>query len=57
MKSWRRRWFALTGTTLTYFTDEEMKRPKRSVPLWRIVRVRCPHACVADVFMRAIACS
>ena len=39
IKSWRRRWFVLTGTTFAYYLDSDMKRPLRVMPLWRLVRV------------------
>ncbi len=39
IKSWRRRWFVLTGTTFAYYLDSDMKRPRRVMPLWHLVRV------------------
>jgi hypothetical protein len=40
VKAWRRRWFVLTGTTFAYYLDSDMKRARRMLPLWRLVRVR-----------------
>ena len=39
IRSWRRRWFLLTGTSFSYFADDSMSLLKRTLPLWRVTKV------------------